>query len=103
MKYYGEADIKTGFLGIDLTSAETKPSACLGLDRELRLIYSRFLNSNSDIVEAVTGHKFEHDLCNAATAVYTAFLHSQGKTELYGEPEESTICLPFLDRVDYAG
>ena len=39
---------------------------------------------------------FNHDLCDAAIATYTAFLHSQGKTELYGEPEEGAICLPFL-------
>ncbi len=41
---------------------------------------------------------FNHDLSDAAIAAYTAFLHSQGKTELYGEAEEGEICLPFLDR-----
>ena len=42
---------------------------------------------------------FNHDMCDAAMAAYTAFLHSQGKTELCGEPEEGVICLPLLDRV----
>jgi len=42
---------------------------------------------------------FNHDLCDAAIAAYTAVLHSQNKTELCGEPEEGTICIPFLDRV----
>jgi len=51
--------IKAGFLGIDLTSAEAKPSACLGLDRELHLIYSGFLFQDSDILEVVTRHGFE--------------------------------------------
>ncbi len=48
MRYYGGAGsgtqvkIVAGFLGIDLTSIEAKPSACVGLDRELNLIYSDF-------------------------------------------------------------
>ena len=46
--------------------------------------------------------EFNHDMCDAAIAAYTAFLHSQGKTELCGEPEEGAICLPFLDRMAYA-
>ena len=66
--------INTGFLGIDLNSAGTTP-------------YAGELN---------------HDMCDAAIAAYTAFLYSQGKTELCGEPEEGTICLPFLDRATYA-
>jgi len=45
---------------------------------------------------------FNHDMCDAAIATYTAFLHSQGKTELCGEAEEGAICLPFLDRMAYA-
>ena len=52
-------DIRVGFLGIDLTSAEAKPSACLGLDRELHPIYSGFLYQDSDILEVVGGHGFE--------------------------------------------
>ena len=214
--------IKAGFLGIDLTLAEAKPSACLGLGGELRLIYSAFLNGNSDIVEVVSKHGFglvaidaplslpkglccleescscqpgagvkgrscerelaklgipcyfttkqsiikamvyrgirlrteleskgcevievypyaskirlfgkkipskttpaglaflkrhissllpglapyvdgfNHDMCDAAIAAYTAFLHSQGRTELRGDHEEGAIYLPFLDMV----
>ena len=220
-----QPQIRAGFLGIDLTSAETKPSACLGLDNQLDLIYFGCLNGDSDIRQVVTRYEFgliaidaplslpqglccleescpcqptaegkgrhcerelarlgipcyfttkksiikamvyrgirlkteleargyavievypyasklrllgknipkkttpaglaflrqhisqllpgitayidgfNHDLCDAAIAAYTAFLHSRGKTELCGEPEEGTICLPFLDRVTYA-
>ena len=39
--------------GIDLTSTETKPSACLGLDDELQLIYLGFLTKNSDIITII--------------------------------------------------
>jgi len=210
-----------GFLGIDLTSAEAKPSACLGLDRELKLIYCGFLYRDSNILEVVSRHGFalvaidaplslpkglccleegcpcqpragvkgrscerelarlgspcyfttkksivkamvyrgirlrteletrgyqvievypyaskvrlfgksipsklkpdgliflkqhincllptisayvdgfNHHLCDAAIAAYTAFLHYQGKTDLCGKPEESAIYLPFLDK-----
>jgi predicted nuclease with RNAse H fold len=41
---------------------------------------------------------FNHDMCDATIAAYTAFLCSQGKAELCGEPGEGTIFLPFLDR-----
>ena len=51
--------IKAGFLGIDLTSAEAKPSACLGLDRELHLIYSGFLYQDADILKMMSRHGFE--------------------------------------------
>ena len=51
--------IKAGFLGIDLTSAEAKPSACLGLDRELHFMYSGFLYQDSAILEVVSRHEFE--------------------------------------------
>jgi predicted nuclease with RNAse H fold len=37
---------------------------------------------------------FNHDLCDAAIAAYTAFLYSQGKTELCGDIVEGVICLP---------
>ena len=208
---------RTGFLGIDLTSKEAKPSACLGLDRELNLIYLGFLNRDPDFLQIVRRYQFElvaidaplslpkglccledscscqpisevkgrncerelaklgipcyfttkksiiramvyrgirlkteleamgydvieiypygskvrlwgknipkkitkagreflryhisqllpsliphvykfnDDMCDAAIAAYTAFLRSQGKAELCGEPEEGTICLP---------
>ena len=45
-----------------------------------------------DIVTYVDG--FNDDMCDAAMAAYTAFLHSQGKTEFYGEVGDGTICLP---------
>ena len=38
------------FFGIDLTSTEAKPSACVGLDGELQLVYFGFLIGNRDIV-----------------------------------------------------
>jgi len=38
------------FFGIDLTSTEVKPSACLGLDSRSQLVYLGFLVSNRDIV-----------------------------------------------------
>lgn len=213
------------FLGVDLTSVETKPSACLGLDRKLRLTYCGFLHKDSDIREFVSSYQFDlvaidaplslprglccleenclcqpeaegksrqcerglrkqgirifpttkktfiklliyrgirlkaeleaigckvievypyaskvclwgrkipkkttpaglaflkqhislqlpsiapylegfnHDLCDAAIAAYTAFLHYQGKTELCGKAGEGTICLPLVDRPVYA-
>jgi len=37
---------------------------------------------------------FNHDLCDAALAAYTAYLHRQGKAELIGQGEEGLICLP---------
>ena len=65
MRYYGEAGpvtrgkIVAGFLGIDLTSVETKPSACVGLGRELNLIYSGFPRQDSDILRVVSRRSFE--------------------------------------------
>ncbi|MFC1927440.1 hypothetical protein ACFLW7_02560 [Chloroflexota bacterium] len=38
------------FFGIDLTSTEAKPSACLGLDSRSQLVYLGFLTKNIDIV-----------------------------------------------------
>ena len=46
-------------MGIDLTSAEARPSACLGLDRERQLTFSGFLSGDSDIVSVVTRYNFE--------------------------------------------
>jgi len=37
--------------GIDLTSVEIKPSACLGLDAKLQLVYLGFLARDSDIID----------------------------------------------------
>ena len=64
MRYYGEAGlgirskIVAGFLGIDLTSVEAKPSACVGLDRELNLIYA-FPRQDSDILRVVSRYSLE--------------------------------------------
>ena len=41
------------FWGIDLTSREAKPSACLGLDSKSQLVYFGFLTKNRDIVALV--------------------------------------------------
>jgi predicted nuclease with RNAse H fold len=38
--------------------------------------------------------EFNHDLCDAAIAAYTAYLHSRGRTRSLGIPEEGVICLP---------
>jgi predicted nuclease with RNAse H fold len=38
------------FLGIDLTSTEAKPSACVGLDSKSQLVYLGFLAENTDII-----------------------------------------------------
>ena len=38
------------FFGIDLTSTAAKPSACLGLDDKLQLVYLGFAGEDSDIV-----------------------------------------------------
>jgi len=37
---------------------------------------------------------FSHDLCDAAIAAYTAFLHHSGKTRQAGNPEEGAIYIP---------
>ena len=38
------------FFGIDLTSTEAMPSACLGLDNKSKLVYLGFLTGNRDII-----------------------------------------------------
>lgn len=38
------------FFGIDLTSTESKPSACLGLDSRSQLVYFGFLTKNRDVI-----------------------------------------------------
>ena len=48
-----------GFLGTDLTSVEARPSACVGLDRELNLIYSGYSHKDSDILKLATSYRFE--------------------------------------------
>jgi uncharacterized protein len=41
------------FWGIDLSSTESKPTACLGLDSRSQLVYLGFLTGNRDIVAAL--------------------------------------------------
>jgi len=38
--------------------------------------------------------RFNHDLCDAAIAAYTAYLHPLGETERIGDPEEGAIYIP---------
>ncbi len=38
--------------------------------------------------------EFNHDLCDAAVAAYTAYLHRQNKTEQIGDLDEGVICIP---------
>jgi predicted nuclease with RNAse H fold len=38
--------------------------------------------------------KFDHNLCDAAIAAYTAYLYYLGKTEPMGNPEEGMIYIP---------
>ena len=47
------------FLGIDLTSVEAKPSACVGPDREFDLTYSDFLRLDLNILRVVSRHGLE--------------------------------------------
>jgi predicted nuclease with RNAse H fold len=42
------------FLGIDLTSSEAKPSACVGLDSRSRLVYFGFVAKDKDITSLVS-------------------------------------------------
>ncbi len=46
-------------MGIDLTSKETRPSACLGLDADLHLLYAGFLHHDSDILQLVPRYQFD--------------------------------------------
>jgi predicted nuclease with RNAse H fold len=44
------------FFGIDLTSTEAKPSACLGLDSKSQLVYLGFIAENRDIVTLLNSY-----------------------------------------------
>jgi len=81
------------FLGIDLTSVERKPGACIGLDRELHLMYSGFLRRDANILSLVSSHGFEL----VAIDAYTALLYLQGKTEPIGGADEGFIYVPSVD------
>ena len=43
---------------------------------------------------------FNHDLCDACIAAYTAYLHCLGKTEYVGDPREGVICIPMATLLD---
>ena len=38
--------------------------------------------------------RFNHDLCDALIAAYTAYLYAQGEAEVVGDWEEGAICVP---------
>jgi len=38
--------------------------------------------------------RFNHDLCDALLAAYTAYLYAGGETEIIGDPEEGAISIP---------
>ena len=45
---------QSDFIGIDLTSSAKKPSACVGLDKHLRLAFFGFLSTDNDLVALVS-------------------------------------------------
>ncbi len=45
------------FIGIDLTSSPKRPTACIGLDEKLRLIFDDLLSSDGDILGAIASHR----------------------------------------------
>jgi predicted nuclease with RNAse H fold len=45
------------FLGIDLTSSQSKPSAAIGLDENLDFIFAALLNSNAEIAAVIKAHQ----------------------------------------------
>lgn len=40
--------------------------------------------------------RFNHDLCDALVAAYTAYLYARGEVEVLGNPDEGAICVPAL-------
>ena len=40
--------------------------------------------------------RFNHDLCDALVAAYTAFLYGKGQVEVLGNDDEGVICVPAL-------
>ena len=45
---------QSDFIAIDLTSSPKKSSACIGLDKELNLVFTGFLKTDADIVALVS-------------------------------------------------
>ncbi len=43
---------------------------------------------------------FNHDLCDALLAAFTAFLYRRGEVEILGHPEEGAICIPKTPLLD---
>jgi predicted nuclease with RNAse H fold len=43
--------------------------------------------------------RFNHDLCDALVAAYTAYLYTRGEVELLGDPDEGAICVPASEGV----
>jgi len=41
---------KAGFIGIDLTSSPSKPTACVALNEELNIVWFDFLRRDADII-----------------------------------------------------
>jgi hypothetical protein len=72
------------FLGIDLTSTEAKPSACLGLDSESQLIYFGFFKDKlGRIIPCLNSclDTSDHKLYDAAVAAHTDLLHHQNRVD----------------------
>ncbi len=44
---------------------------------------------------------FNHDLCDALIAAYTAYLYAQGEAEVMGDLEEGAICVPAFKGVPF--
>jgi predicted nuclease with RNAse H fold len=80
---------KVRLFGRDIPK-KTRPAGLVFLKQHI----SRLLPDITDYIK-----DFNHDICDAAIAAYTVFLHRQGKTELCGVVEEGAICLPLLDRM----
>ena len=45
------------FIGIDLTSSPKRPTACVGLDDKLHLIFDDLLSSDADILESIASYR----------------------------------------------
>ena len=45
------------FIGIDFTSSPKRPTACVGLDEKLRLIFDDLISGDADILEAIASSR----------------------------------------------
>lgn len=48
---------RSDFIGLDLTSSPAKPTACVGLHKDLNLAFAGFLRDDADLVAVVTSHE----------------------------------------------